>query len=317
MSDQLPEILYHYTSYQAATCILEEKPIRLYRSDSMNDPTEVVVGVRLLVDIILELADKHSGEKEVLRRLGTCYYHTIHAFSYYGHHTHDNLVKFGVNRDQARIRVFYDQYVQKSDDVLKAVRVVYMTSFCEQIDAIDLWRPYGDDGRGVSIGVEYSALHEMRLERERDDCLHSYPLFIKKVLYEKENYQRSVRKLLEQMIAEAGSPNAHTLEQLCESLFALVVCYKDRHYASEREWRLFVYAKRYKHSPEFDHSKNRPRPFLNTPPIAFKVIATGPCSQFNGAMDDAWRHFLSTQCGLDLQNLKLQHMDSIPYRRRQ
>ena len=71
----------------------------------MNDPTEIVEGIRLLIDVILDLADKYKGRTEILNRLGTCYYHTVRAFSHYSRHTSENLEKFGMSNDQAKLSV--------------------------------------------------------------------------------------------------------------------------------------------------------------------------------------------------------------------
>lgn len=285
----------------------------------MNDPTEIVEGIRLLIDVILDLADKYKGRTEILNRLGTCYYHTVRAFSHYSRHTSENLEKFGMSNDQAKLSVFVDRFAQPSEDELKKVRVVYMTSLCEKPDSIDLWRPYGDDGRGITIGVDSSALQRMKLPGRSEEGSRSYPLFLLKVLYDRSRYERSVRKQLQKMIDSIASPDAVNLIETCEQLFKLVVCYKDHHYTSEREWRLFVYAKRYYHTPEFDHTSNQPRPYLKSPsidPICFKEVATGPCSPFDCEQDDAWKHYLSSVCKLDLEEMNLQHLNSIPYRRR-
>lgn len=321
MNDSVPKVLYHYTSYQGAKSILAEKQFHMYRSNTMNDPTEVNSGLDIFFELLFDYAEerrKSDGSySKATMRLGTCYYITVEAFNYYKHHTKENLVRFGIPEDEASRRAFIDRATSKDEEELRRIRAVYTLCFSEKCDVLDLWRPYGDDGQGVCIGVKYETLKEMKIAGKVKDEAKLFPTFLRKVTYDKQELVASIRDILDKMIASIDTEGARNLFDICEEVYHHIICYKDSHYKSENEWRLYFYTKMHFHRPEFNHTKNRPRPYMITPAInkyAFAVVATGPCSKFDGVDDEAWKHYLSV-CELDLDEVELKHMDSIPYRR--
>ena len=125
-------------------------------------------------------------------------------------------------------------------------------SFTYDSDNISHWRAYGDDGAGVSIGLDESILNSFNttILSEENGVEREAPLFnFCDVIYSKNTLERSVGDILKEI---AGFPLSATDDcTLSLKLLRLAYSYKSEFYSSENEVRvIFESSKNPEHYPQ-------------------------------------------------------------------
>jgi hypothetical protein len=119
-----PEVLYHYTSWQAAESIVGSQKFWATAHDSTNDPAELVTADATMLDAFRSALSHASGmTAEVLR-------------------------------------LFLDRYEQLR---LSASARCYLVCFSERRDDLHQWREYGQRGDGVCLGLRLFRIPEPRV----------------------------------------------------------------------------------------------------------------------------------------------------------
>jgi hypothetical protein len=113
---------------------------------------------------------------------------------------------------------------------------ICVASFCEQPDLLSQWRSYGNDGRGIALGLHTGALL---------DLAHRNGLKLWRCVYDQALHVRIsndlVTMLLESFRAARPATAAERRELIghFNSTFLLVApVIKDHRFAEEQEWRL-------------------------------------------------------------------------------
>lgn len=291
--------LYHYTSLEAAVNILNEGKIRLYRSTALSDPLEVRLGLNILVDVLIEALDAASdmNQKE---RLGSVLLETCRVFSMQEdpRFTADLRQKMGMPKNVAEMTHFVDTFGPKNPD---RVRAIYVACLTEERDAIGQWRLYGDSGAGVALGFKFNKDMKKKSINER-----KVKVGIGQVSYDKEIVRRRMQALGKRIAAPTSN-----IWSLAEKCYQEAILLKQADYSHEKEWRLFIYAKALKHSPNVTISRGRIRPYIDLENFGLSAdnklplveIITGPLSAFYGDTDEHWRLFVYSKNTIDAEVL--------------
>lgn len=124
MSENKPELLFHYTNFVALEGILFGKGIRLCCANEMNDKLEMKHFIKMLEMAVLKRCEIESREDLV------------------------STVK----------TVFNEERDERKNEV------VYLVSFTEWEDDAAQWERYGNCGYGVSIAFDYNVLKIIRTD---------------------------------------------------------------------------------------------------------------------------------------------------------
>lgn len=287
--------LYHYTTLEAAVSILNEGKLRLYRSTALSDPLEERLGLDMLVDVLIEALDKATDTKQ-RQRLGSVLLQTYLVFSMQGdsRFTPELRQKMGMPKAMAEMTHFVDTFGPQNPD---RVRAIYVACLTEERDAIGQWRLYGDSGAGVALGFKFDKDIKKKSINGR-----KVKVGIGQVSYDKEKVRRKMQALGKRIAA--SSSNIWSLAEMC---YQEAILLKQADYSHEREWRLFIYAKALKHSPNVTISRGRIRPYVDLESFGLSAdnklplveIITGPLSAFDGETDEHWRLFVYSKNTID------------------
>ena len=88
----------------------------------------------------------------------------------------------------------YQTYTKDND-----FRVPFVASFCSERDNLDLWRLYGDDGRGFSLGFRMQELQEVIKRLPEVEVREIYVL---RVLYDENEQKAHIGKVLNKFLGE-------------------------------------------------------------------------------------------------------------------
>lgn len=276
----------------------------------MNDPTEVLFGFNVYVDELSSALDA-VADKVQRRRVASL---LIDAFSVFNQHhddrfSHQLLMKCGFPDDTAQIQLLVRKY---GDPDAERYRAVYLTSFSAKADDLTQWRTYADDAMGVCIGLHRNDLQGLQLHKPNGGRA--------KLQLEKVRYGRATaRKYFQRQIRYALADSAR-IWHIAERCYKRIVTTKHECYNSEDEWRLFIYAKALKTSPEVDVAGRLPRPYIELPcfkdnrnlPVA--ELWTGPTSPFQADRDEGWKGFVAKSITEVTSQPIRYHSSSLPYR---
>ena len=124
-------ILYHYTSFSSFVNIIESGKLRMYDITKSNDPLEGKFALESLNKAFVEYTSKQNNGKK---------YRFL-----------DKSLK---------------EFEERFNPLDKTSKLVFATCFCEPVHELLLWRSYGDNGRGIAIGVNSEKLETLN---EEDD----------------------------------------------------------------------------------------------------------------------------------------------------
>ncbi|MEJ0025923.1 MAG: DUF2971 domain-containing protein [Rhizomicrobium sp.] len=112
---------------------------------------------------------------------------------------------------------------------------VFLASFCEKGDTLDLWRAYVKDG-GAAIG--FSSKHLRKSADER-------ALWLLPCLYQRSIRSERIFEIVDYFTHNYWRPWEGDVEQfsdaVCGDLLLEIPRQKSEHFLSENEWRLFVF----------------------------------------------------------------------------
>ena len=225
-------LLWHYTDTQGLEGIVRYQTIRLSHPSFLNDPSELQYANSVYNEMLDKLA---SGQDALAQKFVS------------GYRAYEKEERFPFNNH-------------------------FVASFCKDRDQLELWRQYGDDGRGFSLGFRVKELKEVVTRQA---------LYVYRVLYDRDEQDALTNKILSfflsefQKIHEAGE-NSNII--ICEvyaplhtALDFFTPFFKHRCYTNEQENRLVLHG-----SHTVDHEmKFLARRGYFKPYIDFKIRAEG------------------------------------------
>ena len=245
-------ILYHYTSFNNfSTRIIKNREFCYTDFRHLNDPTEVI----LSTEVLLKAIKGRRGENDKLQEIfWQPFLDTFPAIL-----KPENFEKV---RHNFRL-------------IDKIESNIYTLSFCQKTDYLPMWRWYGDDGRGISIGLKpaYFASHPV-VEGDRSprpvytDVLYDENKFVSAVNRISDAAEHKMKKLIEfckkknvsadgfQEIATSFARVLHN--RLVSYLLPLMPAFKHQGYQDENEHRLYYLECKVTYKPE----DNKPSTFF-------------------------------------------------------
>ncbi|MCG7546962.1 DUF2971 domain-containing protein [Pseudoalteromonas sp. Of7M-16] len=116
MSTENSDIIYHYTSAEAAYFILSSQQIRMSSPEALNDSKEL----KVLSEALAEIVSRSKGE---------------------GH----------IRETDKR---FFSYQIPPIVEADEKEHLYHIASFSKQGDSLSQWRSYSDDARGIAIGFD-------------------------------------------------------------------------------------------------------------------------------------------------------------------
>jgi hypothetical protein len=255
-----PKIVYHYTSLNALQTILhriedEEKKcsensnhnffvLRGTHIEFLNDISEFRTATRLMADLL----EKHENSLA----------------------PEDN--KHIANRlDEAFWRKFATFYGLRTPP--------FITSFSENRDSLPMWKTYGQDGKGVAIGIERIEINESSYRSKSGN-----PVWVR-CTYDsnhlKANFSEGIKSIYKRFEISNGKIVVKGLPDTVE-LSAYFSMLKNFAFEYEQEWRL---VKEFSSSDlekeiHFYEKDGMLKPYIEyfLPKEILKEIVIGPCS---------------------------------------
>ena len=223
---EIPEILWHYTSLEGFTGIVESKRIWATEIRYLNDESEFNHAVSLL---------------------------------------HHAVGKLGPSQSFVHVRELFESVLKDAEKGIlsKDTQNLFVASFSRNGDQLSQWRGYGKGGRGVSLGFD---LRKLRPPAELDSafafgpCVYK-PVFKAEVIQSSIDKLRSVAegwsnsmsqdlelavqqgKDLESFAKSVTSPEAMgllhaTTQAFLVEIFRFIPFLKHESFEEEAEWRL-------------------------------------------------------------------------------
>lgn len=208
-----PRTIWHYTSAETLLKILDSKSLHLTCYDFLNDPSEGQIGHELVQDCwgrTLDSAGKGIASLEALRK---------HA------------------REVPRAR-----YVRQEQ------QCTFVFSGSSMSDSLSQWARYGDDGRGVAVGIRIDPNRFSELPLNKGWCFgpHLSPV----TYWEPTAERRDGSSEMDSLPAQLEQSLLHFLSNVTDptdlenGLFMtaerLAPCVKSSSYSEEAEVRLYL-----------------------------------------------------------------------------
>ena len=150
--------------------------------------------------------------------------------------------------------------------------VPFVASFCSDQDNLELWRQYGDDGRGFSLGFRMKELKDV-LERQTQQMEIPSQIYVYRILYNKNEQDDLRNKILNfnlnyfQKIDKTGENPIKVYNQLGTMLDFFIPFFKHPCYENEKENRLVLHG----HSTSYHETKFLARRGYFKPYIDLKI----------------------------------------------
>lgn len=131
-SDDRPKqkTLYHYTGLEALKGILESREMWFTEISNLNDPQELIFGIKYMLKVIEKFCKKSESIDTLLCNLNH----------------------------------FLD--LQEKDKLMS----FYICSFCKKPDYLPAWRYYGNNGQGVAIGFDEKFWRQTNEKSSSKNC---------------------------------------------------------------------------------------------------------------------------------------------------
>lgn len=195
-------LLWHYTDTQGLEGIVRNRTIRLSHPGFLNDPSELQYANSVYDEMLDRLA---SGQDDLAQEFVS------------GYRAYEKEERFPFNNH-------------------------FVASFCKDHDQLELWRQYGDDGRGFSLGFRV---------KELKDVVVRQALYVYRVLYDRDEQDDLTNKILSfflsefQKIPEAGENSNLIIREVYTPLHTVLdfftPFFKHPCYANEQENRLVLH----------------------------------------------------------------------------
>lgn len=263
------EIIAHFAGWGACEAMLREntrRGISLWGGDAncLNDPLEGRALIKFVEDIL-----KRSGELTLPKHLSLGGPHSS---------SHPAVVKRPIAdlseaAWKSMHRIIHSLYCPPTPSASgwyepRAIPAseVYLVSFCNDMDRLDLWRAYGEDGAGVCMVMPLEAAAKAVAKTD-------WALF--RVMYD-EAAMRRAWILLEKPLSEAwaatnalgSATQANTRKRILDAVSPVFHLYKHPQFATENEIRLVYQGGN--PTPKTAKIRNEWRPVLETEPFFLK-----------------------------------------------
>jgi hypothetical protein len=113
---------------------------------------------------------------------------------------------------------------------------ICVAGFSEDMDQLNQWRSYANDGRGIALGFNSEVLRR---------AARDHHVRLLRCIYDPDTHARIIKDLVALLIAayRAAPPpsddaRAQMLEQFNSTFLLTAPVIKDHHFAQEKEWRL-------------------------------------------------------------------------------
>ncbi len=208
MNEEL-ELVYHYTSLETLRCIFEgyseDNPFVTFWASNctfMNDPREIIEGIELVREILdKQLPPIHKDKAKIILR------NTTNGLK--------DFLLIGTTTGQSDIP--------------------YAISFSPNKDNLNMWRMYGDSGKGIALGFD---IHKLRVGGAK----------LIKCIYTQDDeitaYESDILNEFTSLYEALGEPPSFlTLEDYAEIMSLGPICHyvskvKNSCYKYEDEYRL-------------------------------------------------------------------------------
>lgn len=217
--DKIPDVIYHYCSLDTFSKIVQNRTIRLSNIFKMNDYSEVLH----VLEPLQRMLEKEFDNEP----FSFCY--------------------MNVSGKDAFIHLVAD--IKK--DIEADKYLTYIACFSETDDDLYQWKAYGDDGKGVAIGLDGKRLFELAKYYIGNRC----PLYLTDVSYapdEQMDFLKiavvprtfdTLKKAQENGNVKNGKCTYEAmirimLSSYISAILLAAVRYKHHSYMAEKEWRL-------------------------------------------------------------------------------
>ena len=201
-------LLWHYTDTRGLESIVRNRTIRLSHPSFLNDPSELQYANSVYDEMLDTLAGSQNAlEQEFVR----------------GYQTY---------RDAYRKQYQGDEYSQ----------IIFVTSFCEDRDRLELWRQYGDDGQGFSLGFRMKELGDAVDRQVKKMGIQGW-VGVLKVIYDKNEQQELTTNILNFWFEAFQRNREKVYPLLKKTLDDFAPFFKHPCYANEQESRLILHGR--------------------------------------------------------------------------
>ncbi len=209
---EVVDFVYHYTSQQILSEILDTKEIWLSHALDMNDPSEIFFGIDVIINILTDTLNKNSKVLEFVQ----AEYEKMHDFNRFIH--------------SAPIFIF---------------------SLTEKDDDLKQWVHYGNDSRGVSIELvrqRFDATISKKIKQVYLALLMpvNYAYFGPKKLIpgQSDNFKKMISNIFKKIEGILEEHDWKIDINYRRTVFDYIIYFasfiKQGLYAAEKEWRLVV-----------------------------------------------------------------------------
>lgn len=195
---------------------------------------------------------------------------------------------------------------------------IFTISFSKQEDDLTMWRGYGQNGDGVSLGFDFSKLPST-LPMYGSDCKdrkyrsESEPTYLLRDEIKKCEYVDANNIKIAEEACNKTLKNIFNKDEWADVKQAIInidyaPIYKNKKYEAEGEYRII----KHQIMPQFRHADNKLIPYIkvNVPIECLKRVIVGPC-QSSPEVVMGTKKFLLTK-GIDVEVIA----STIPYRNR-
>jgi hypothetical protein len=237
-----PDIIYHYRKSKHLGKIIKNKELRFADFSQLADQNELTLGHNIILSLINRRTD--TG-------MGIAIFNDWHAKGGQLNITFSNAyTNFWVR--------FYDKF----QTIINHMSV-YILSCTEERDDQELWKTYGDNGKGVALGFRMIPDNNPKNYPENIN-----PAYLTKVYYEKDinEYNKLINTFLDLAEECLSSINEHEYERFIPNLACHLITYipalKKNQFAFEKEYRIVMPGLQDKHGKrqpyEIPDTKLRP-----------------------------------------------------------
>lgn len=230
-----PDILYHYTTMGTLQSILnnvKEKETLILRGthvEYLNDETEYVLACEILVEMLKSYVNKmdSTDKKNLLENMN------IKKFEYIG-----SLI----------------------------TGKPYVTAFSENQNNLPMWNTYGDNGRGVAVGIKKESIASLNAKWV-------------KCSYDKESFKSYMSPFIEDLYIKISFIDGFRYENPDFLLGILYTSIKHSAYEYEKEWRIVKCESN--GNVEYQEKTGLLKPYIEHAFVknTLKEIWIGPCAE--------------------------------------
>jgi hypothetical protein len=202
LDDKRPPLLHHYTSLDSAINIIQNKEIRLFHCEFLNDSTEINLAIILINETIARVINRaanqtyHRASEQFFKQVETQYYAKSSLY--------DAFVFCMSEGDTANL---------------------------QGQDELSSWRAYGRDGRGICLSYDST---QLALYANGGTGLR-----LSRVIYNPGLQQRILEEILDEgykMYSSSNNPQDSVAATVAAFIFMMPVL-KHKAFEEEREWR--------------------------------------------------------------------------------